>query len=425
MRACLITLGCPKNLADSEDLAGCLHASGWTIVDDVDTADLLLLNTCAFIAPAVEESVEALIEAIEWKRSRQGRRLILAGCLPGRYEWRPEGEMADIDCVIGPADRAGLLDFLGGGSCGTGPRALDSRVSRYLRLAEGCSNDCSYCTIPLIRGPFRPIPLDVILETAHRLVEQGASEIGLVAQDPAAWRDAGLDLTGLVELLSGSYPYVWWRAYYLHPGHFPFDLLDLMLERSNVAPYVDVPVQHFDRSILEEMGRGYGPETLERIADATDSMRIPVAVRASVIAGFPGEGEGAFEGLTDFLQGWGSLRHVPCFAYSPEEGTRQWQRSGSRTVEDGIVAGRMSDMGAVADRAYENWSALLTGSVIEVLMDGPLTGHSVYDAPLVDGVCRFDECAGREGDFVRARVKRCEGADILVERLLPTGRDGN
>lgn len=410
-RAFILTLGCPKNEADSDCFAECLAGAGWNITDDPRAADLLLLNTCAFIEPAVEESLSTMEQAVEWKLERPGRQLILAGCLPGRYSHDGSEGLEDFDLVIGPADTAGLAEWLGTPRRGL-PPPRGGGSYRYLKISEGCSNNCSYCTIPLIRGPRRDRSPGEILRDASMLADRGAAEIGIVGQDTAAWSSGRGGISRLLSRLASEYPGIWFRLYYVHPAHFVKDFPRLLEEHSNIMPYLDLPVQHFSDGILHRMGRGYTGEYLEKLFSDLDACRTPVSVRATVIVGYPGETGEDFRMLEEFLGRHPCIRTVAAFPYWNEEGTREYGRSSPEELPgEEVVRSRLTGIGDVAEEHYHRWGEMLEGSVIQVMADAPELGHSRFDAPAVDGACILDRDV-TPGSIVECRVAGFRGPDL-------------
>ena len=415
MKYHVISLGCPKNKVDSERFAWVLNNSGWKHDDVPDLSDLIILNTCAFIAPATEESIDYLSDIISWKNEKPGRKIVLAGCLPGRYSDDGSGGLEDIDLVIGPGDWRKLSAWLGAVS--DEPAQVFGRGSyRYLKIADGCSNGCAYCTIPAIRGKFIARGQDVILKESDLLVQQGAREIGLVAQDSGNWHQNSADLTTLAETLAARHPSVWWRLYYLHPLHFPDRLLEVFSKHSNVVPYIDMPIQHASNSILERMGRRHGLGTIEKIMEKLDNSPLEIAVRYTVITGYPGETEADFIALRDFLGKYRSARHIAAFTWYPEEGTLEYLRAIDRgdAVDESTASRRLAAISAVGDSLYADWDDRLIGRELSILVDDDHTGHTVWDAPEVDAVVTFTEPVN-PGSIVRARILESSGAIIVAE----------
>lgn len=376
----VITLGCPKNQVDSEILAGVCLGAGLRFLKNPEKADLLVLNTCAFIEPAVEESLEKLGELLDWKAAGESRHVVLAGCLPGRFADDGSGGLEEIDLVIGPGEHHRLARWLGV-ECRL-PRQSGSGVYRYVKIAEGCSNRCSYCTIPAIRGPFIPIDAAGVVDSVNLVVGQGAREVGLVAQDSGAHPE----LTGILDNVTTLHPGVWFRLYYVHPAHFPADLPRLFESRPNLMPYLDLPIQHASATVLERMGRGYGPDTLSRIMETIEELSRPVAVRFTVITGYPGETDRDFHCLERFLGRYSSLRHIAAFSWWPEEGTPEYERAARQrdAVPAHQATERLSALSSLGESIYHSWAERLMGVRFAVMADTPLTGHSLYDAPEAD-----------------------------------------
>jgi ribosomal protein S12 methylthiotransferase len=376
----VITLGCPKNQVDSEILAGVCLGAGLRFRKDPGRADLLVLNTCAFIEPAVEESLEKLGELLDWKASGENRHVVLAGCLPGRFADDGSGGLEEIDLVIGPGEHQRLAHWLG--ATGQLSRQIGSGVYRYVKIAEGCSNKCSYCTIPAIRGGFRAVDASDVVDSVNSVVGQGAREVGLVAQDSGAHPE----LTGIIDRVTNLHPGVWFRLYYVHPAHFPKDLPGLLESRPNLAPYLDLPIQHASAPVLERMGRGYGPDRLSRIMDTIEGLSRPVAVRFTVITGYPGETDRDFRCLERFLGGYPSIRHIAAFPWWPEEGTPEYERAARQgdAVPEHVTMERLSVLSSLGEGIYHSWTERLTGQRFPVMADTSLTGHGFYDAPEAD-----------------------------------------
>jgi ribosomal protein S12 methylthiotransferase len=410
-----ISLGCPKNTVDTERFAWVMNFSGWEYCDDPEFADLIILNTCAFIAPATEESIEHLSILLQWKEQLPGRKLVMAGCLPGRYEDDGSGGLEDIDLIIGPGEWRKLSSWLG--TCIQGEALIAGRGSyRYLKIAEGCSNGCAFCTIPAIRGGFVPSPPDIILAESDLLVEQGAREIGLVAQDSGNWYQNSMDLCSLADTLAQRHPSVWWRIYYLHPAHFPHRLPELFAKHRNVVPYIDMPIQHASENILERMGRGHSWKALENIMEGLEQSRIEIAVRYTVITGYPGETENDFIRLRNFLGDYRCGRHIAAFPWYPEEGTLEHTRAITEgdAVDDSTASERLASISSVGDALYADWDERLEGRVIDILADDELTGHTVWDAPEVDAVVTFTKPVA-PCSFVRAKILESSGAVLVAE----------
>ncbi len=412
--AYFLTLGCPKNEADSDAFAGCLTRAGWKITRDLNSADLLLINTCAFIKPAVDESLDAIQQAIEWKDEKPGRKLILSGCLPGRYAADGSGGLEDFDLITGPGDISSLMAYLSIQSV-QGPVAAEGSVARYLKISEGCSNNCAYCTIPLIRGARRDRNPEEIIRDAEYLAEQGAAEIGIVGQDTASWKHGTDGISRLISQLADAYPDIWFRLYYIHPAHYPEDLIQIIEEHKNILPYIDIPIQHISDGILERMGRKYTGDRIRRLFNSFDRSDTLLSVRTTLITGYPGETPQDFEELIEFLSRFECIRTIAAFPYWPEEGTREFSRySSDELPDDSILQSRFSRIGEIAEEHNVIWGDRLDGRIMEILADTPLLGHSRFDAPAVDGACTFDR-AVEPGRIYRCRITWDAGSDLLAE----------
>ncbi len=415
-RACLLTLGCPKNEADSDSFAGCLKEAGWHITGELQDADLLLINTCAFISPAVDESLETIEQALEWKHQVAGRKLILAGCLPGRYPDDGSGGLQEFDLITGPGDTADLKKYLSIESF-HGPVAAGTEITRYLKISEGCSNGCSFCTIPIIRGPRKDRNTEDIFRDARRIAGQGAVEIGIVGQDTASWKSSSGGITWLLSELAVEYPDIWFRLYYIHPSHYPDSFIKLLEEHENVMPYIDIPVQHVSDRILKRMGRSYTGDYVRKLFDGFENAKRQVSVRITLITGYPGETEEDFNQLMDFLSRYQCIRTVAAFPYWSEEGTREFSRQLPEELPDeATVQSRLMRIGEAAAEHSILWADRLDGKVMEVLADEPFLGHLRLDAPFVDGACSFTR-AVKPGSIVECRITGGIGSDLLAEVL--------
>jgi len=411
--ACIVTFGCPKNETDSEGFAAVLSAAGWTIVREPEEADLLVLNTCAFIGPAVEESTDYLMEAVDWRNRRNGRRLVLAGCLPARYPDDGSGGLEGIDLVVGPGDADTLARWLDVSVPPGLQHPLESRTNRFLKISDGCSNNCSFCTIPAIRGPYRAVDSLTLAESAARLADQGAAEVGLVGQDCGLWRDGDAGLAELVEGLALRHSRIWWRCYYIHPAHLPDRLIGVMESNGNIMPYLDLPMQHASDRVLSRMGRPYGEAELRAILDSVESADREIAVRATLIAGYPGETESDFKRLLRLLQDYPCIRNIVAFSYCSEPGTPEHLRDGDRPAPE-VVQARLAALSSAADAAWLRWGDRLEGRKLPVLVDEPAEGHTMYDAPGVDCICHLQGAAKGPGTVCAAEVMSVRGSDIFL-----------
>jgi ribosomal protein S12 methylthiotransferase len=438
MRVHLTTLGCPKNQVDSEVMLGALTAAGFPIAETAEDAECLIVNTCAFIDRAREESVNTILELARLKERGRCRALIVTGCLTQRYGADVMREMPEIDGILGTANLPSVVDLVrqaaGRHDWATAappgylydaatPRLLTARVPyAYVKIAEGCDMGCTFCAIPQFRGRHRSRPLADIVREVEQLAARGVQEAILVSQDTLAY---GRDLAGngdIADLLLalGDTRMPWIRPMYLHPAH----VNDRLVERwatARVLPYLDMPVQHADDSVLRSMRRAV---TARRMKDIVAQFRaaIPgVSVRTTVLVGFPGETEAAFERLLEFVD---EVRfdRLGVFTYSQEEGTASPGFAGQ--VEPEVAAERAARVQEAQDAIAWERAGKLVGTVTDVLVDGASEdgafdweGRTAGQAPEIDGVVylrgRHDFTPGR---FARVRIAEVEGYELVGER---------
>ncbi|MDW7712149.1 MAG: 30S ribosomal protein S12 methylthiotransferase RimO, partial [Deferrisomatales bacterium] len=413
----LVSLGCAKNRVDAEHLLGGLLARGFTLVEDPAGAEVVVVNTCGFLREAVEESIEEILEAARLKETGACRVLVVAGCLPKRY---PElaRELPEVDHFFTPDDLPRIPGLLGGAPAPQGEEEAPPRVltqlphSAYLKVAEGCSNRCTYCTIPSIRGDFRSLSQAPLVAEARVLAEQGVVELNLVAQDVTSYgRDRGdpSALAGLLDALEGVEGLRWLRLLYGYPGPLPSGIEDRLRAGGKLVPYLDLPIQHIHPRVLRAMGRR---TTAAEVEEALLGLleRVPgLVLRTTAIVGFPGETDAEFQALTDFV-GRVRFHHLGAFAYSPEEGTpaeRLRPRVPKRVVRERLD--RLLELQAEVSAARNRE---LLDRELEVLVEGVdeegrVVGRTYGQAPEVDGITLLRGCGDdvvEIGSFVRARV---------------------
>jgi ribosomal protein S12 methylthiotransferase len=332
-----MSLGCPKNLVDSEVMLGHLKLKGFTLTTDPLEAEVLVVNTCGFIESAKKESIDAILQAAACKQTGACRRLVVAGCLVERYRDQLLEDMPEIDVCLGTRDIEHIAEVVGAPDRlfqpernpaylydERSPRLLTTpKASAYLKISEGCDHACAFCAIPAIRGPQRSRTIASVLAEARQLVQQGVLEINLVGQDTTDFgRDLGDPdaLERLVRQLGGVEGLRWFRIHYTYPNRLTDGLLRAMAETPNCAKYLDMPLQHGDAGVLKAMGRGGGRAAFQRLLDRIRALVPGVFVRSNFIVGFPGEDAAAFQELLDFVRS-AQFEHVGVFTYSPEEGT--------------------------------------------------------------------------------------------------------
>jgi len=445
----LISLGCAKNEVDAERVLGAAAESGWIICGNPADADVVVVNTCAFIAPAKSESLQAIEEAVALKRAGQCRAVVVAGCLAERYGRELREELPEVDAWVGIADArqlpgiaAAVLErpsYAPVTRVDPLPQAFGDEGSRlritpkhyaYLRITEGCDNRCAYCAIPLIRGPLRSKPLEVCLHEARQLADDGCRELVLIAQDTTNY---GTDLYGrrslplLLDQLAAIEAIRWLRVLYCHPAHFDAATLEAFAATPKLCHYVDIPIQHASDPILERMGRGTTRGAMGDLI-ARLRQRLPdVVLRTTVLVGYPGETEADFAALLEFIESV-EFDRLGAFAYSEEEGTRA--ATEGPAVPEATRAARHDEVMRRQQAIAFRRTAARVGTTVEAVLDGRLGGssfaaRSYAEAPDVDGVIRVAGRRLRAGQFVELEITGADGYDLeaRVRGKAPSGED--
>jgi ribosomal protein S12 methylthiotransferase len=443
----LASLGCPKNLVDSEVLLGRLAQAGFAVCEDFQDADIVLVNTCCFIRDSEDESLSVIREALDLKRSGGCRGVVVAGCLPQRYGPALAGRLAGVDAFVGIAERGRIAEVCravlegNGRSAGRAPLLrirpptqpcapdtarlrLTPRHVAYVRIAEGCDHTCAFCVIPQIRGPYRSKPPEAVRDEVRELAADGAREILLIAQDTTAYgtdRGGRRALPGLLRTLAGVDGVAWIRLLYAHPSGLTDELIEALAGIPQVVPYLDLPVQHVTDRMLRIMRRGHSKaDLLSRIGRLRD--RIPgLAIRTTVLVGHPGETPADVDELVAALE---SVRfdRLGAFAYSNEAGSRAASLPGAVPAAE---AARRRDRVMRAQQAVAFAAARArVGGTVPVIVDaaprrrgGAGTGRTTADAPDIDPVIRLTGPGLRPGRIGRARVTAARGYDLIGELL--------
>jgi ribosomal protein S12 methylthiotransferase len=444
----LLSLGCPKNLVDSELMLGALVRAGFEITMAPEEAQVLVVNTCAFIEAAKKESIDAILQAAEIKQRAAGRRLVVAGCLAQRYGAELRDLLPEVDVFVGTGNFLDLPDLLQAsrppvehgvtyaGAAHLLPHADAPRItttsffSTYLKVSEGCNHKCAFCIIPRIRGPHESRPLGAIVQEAAGLAERGAREFNLIAQDLTAYgRDLNppTSLAALLRALAGIDGVNWIRLLYCYPNFVTDELLDAIAELPQVVKYIDIPLQHADDAILRAMRRERSGAALEKLLDRI-RRRIPdVSVRTSFIVGFPGETDAAFERLVDFVRRQ-RFDRVGVFTYSREENTAAYNLPDQ--VPARVMRARRAQLMEAQAEVSLARNRRLIGQEVEVLVESEmagqarLRGRTAAQAPDIDGMVLLRGEA-EPGEFVRARIERAFTYDLhgrVVEAIEPIER---
>jgi ribosomal protein S12 methylthiotransferase len=437
----VFSLGCPKNLVDSEVMLGLLHQAGWTLSLG-EEAEVVLVNTCGFIRDAKEESIEAILRAARDKEAGKYKYLVVTGCLPQRYKKDLRQELPEVDLFLGTnevGEAAGLLEKLVRGELKKKqiigrprflydhetPRILSSGPgSAYIKIAEGCSNCCSYCVIPKIRGRLRSRSIPSVLVEVEKAAAQGVKEVTLIAQDLTAFgQDArdGVKLTALLRSLVQVEGIRWIRLLYAHPAHLTPELVSLIREEEKICKYLDLPIQHIHDGILKAMNRRISGRSLREVL-AKIRREVPgIALRTSLMVGFPGETKKAFQELFEFVKEF-EFDHLGVFTYSPEEGTRAGKMRGR--VPAKIQAERYHQIMALQKKISRKKQEQQVGSRVEVLIEGAgkkagviWEGRTQRQAPEIDGLTLLTKGEALPGEMVEARITRAAAYDLYGEIL--------
>ena len=438
MKILFVSLGCDKNLVDTEKMLGILEKEGFTFTDDEEEADIAVVNTCCFIGDAKEESIQTLIELGTQKTEGKLKALIACGCLAQRYQEEIKREIPEVDAIVGTTAIEEILSAVNEAlegkktihahSIDAAPPKLTNRILTtgghvaYLKIAEGCDKCCTYCIIPKVRGHYRSVPMESLLEEAKLLADQGVKELILVAQETTLY---GVDLYGkkmlptLLKELCKINALVWIRLLYCYPEEITDDLIDTIAEEKKICHYLDIPIQHASDAVLKRMGRRTSQAQLEEIIGKLRE-RIPdICLRTTLISGFPGETERDFKELYRFVNRI-EFDRLGVFCYSREEDTpaavmkEQKRQSTKEKRRDEL-------MELQQEIAFEKAQDMI-GKVLLVMVEGKVADEDTYvtrtyrDAPNVDGFLFLNTTANlMTGDFVKVLVTDANEYDLIGE----------
>ena len=436
-----ISLGCPKNTVDSEKMLALIAEKGFVVGADTGSADVVIINTCGFIQPAIDEAAEVINQTLADKRKGKVKKVVVTGCLPERLKEKLLEQFPKIDAVVCLGARdiiAAVIENLFSNNI---PKLYESPADwvntiqkdadrllitpshwAYLRISEGCNRTCSFCTIPSIKGKFRSKPLDDIITEANQLADAGVVELSIIAQDSANWgKDLG-EKDGLVKVL-GELEKIeklkWIRPMYLNPSGITDRLIETIAQSKKVTHYIDMPIQHINNEILKAMHR---PDTHEKIAVLIEKIRknIPDAVlRTTVIVGFPGETEQQYNELLDFLKVT-KFDALGCFAFWPEQGTVAAALGGR--IQQKIREKRVEKLMLIQQKIVFEKNEALRGQTIECLIDEnqpdeAAIGRYYGQAPHIDSICLIENCDDKPGNFVKAKITGFEDYDLIAEKI--------
>ena len=440
MNILFISLGCDKNLVDSEVMLGLLDAKGYQMVDDETLADVIVVNTCCFIHDAKEESIQTILEMAQYKTKGRLKALIVTGCLAQRYQKEILEEIPEVDAVLGTTSYDRIVETVEEALAGNGHLELEDvdalplvDVKRlvttgghyaYLKIAEGCDKHCTYCIIPKIRGNYRSIPMERLLKEAEELAEQGVKELILVAQETTLY---GKDLYGekslskLLRELCKINGIRWIRLLYCYPEEIDDALIQVMKEEKKICHYLDLPIQHANDTILKRMGRRTSKQQLEKIVKKLRQEIPDIALRTTLITGFPGETQEQHEELMEFVDEM-EFDRLGVFTYSPEEDTPAAEMSDQ--ISEEVKEERQAELMELQQDIVFDQAEDMIGQEVLVMIEGTVADENAYvgrtykDAPNVDGLIfiNTDEEL-MSGDFAKVKVTGALEYDLIGELM--------
>lgn len=436
MRILFVSLGCDKNLVDTEHMLGKLAGHGYEMTDDETAADIIIINTCCFIHDAKEESISSILEMAEYRKEGSCKALIVTGCMAQRYRQEILDEIPEVDAVLGTnsyekidqaieaaltGEKRLIMEPLQGIPSSEGKRVMSTGGHyEYLKIAEGCDKHCTYCIIPSLRGNYRSLPMEELLQEARQLAEDGVRELILVAQETTLY---GKDLYGekslhlLLKKLCKIPDLHWIRILYCYPEEIYPELIQTMKEEPKVLAYLDLPIQHANDDILRRMGRRTSRADLESLIHTLRQEIPDIVLRTTLITGFPGETEEGHQELMDFVDRM-EFDRLGVFTYSPEEGTPAAEMEGQ--IEEEVKERRRDELLTLQQEISLAHGEDRVGQVLEVFVEGYMTEEGAYagrtyaDAPGVDGYFFLNtEETLHSGDFVQARVTGALEYDLI------------
>jgi ribosomal protein S12 methylthiotransferase len=439
----LESLGCAKNLVDSEIIAGQLNKTGYGFTTSAEDADIIIVNTCAFIEDAVQEAFDTIHRLATLKQKGNCRTLVVAGCLPQRYGNKltaKSNDLIQVDLFVGVGEFHNIAQLLeetskdpapGGNLHLEGDAFLPDHTTprirataphtAYLKIAEGCSHNCSFCTIPAIKGPYRSRKPESVIAEGQMLAESGVKELNLIAQDTTAY---GYDLPGKTDLgyllkhLSRDSGLEWIRILYGHPKHLSQDILTVMGEEEKVCSYIDLPLQHISNAVLGKMGRRTKASMIKKLVGQMRRIIPDLWLRTTFIVGFPGESEDDFRLLLDFVNQI-EFEHLGAFKYSDEEGTKAYGMKNK--VQRQIIEDRFHQLMSAQSLISLHKNQALIGTTQKVLIEGVdstsgiLTGRTSFQAPDIDGIVFITKGSAPSGALVEVTITDAAAYDLFGE----------
>lgn len=437
----MVSLGCPKNLVDAEVMLGVLSNQGYEITMDEKEADVIIVNTCSFIKEAREESVDAILDLADRKSDGNCKTLIVAGCLPQRYQEELAKELPEVDIFIGTGDYPRIGDFLAERKaqdsqiCYVGdPNYIyDENLPRlnsspgwyaYLKIGEGCSNCCTYCVIPALRGPYRSRPIDALVAEAERLVNGGVREIILVSQDITRYGSDlayGITLAELIRRLTAIDGLQWIRLLYAYPDGISDELIELFKTEAKLCKYLDIPIQHISDTVLKRMKRRSSEEQIRTLISRLRDEIPGITLRTSLIVGFPGETVDDFLNLLQFVEK-AQFDRLGVFCYSKEDGTSAAEMPDQ--VSERVKRERHRKLMKAQGRVSFRRNRAMVGKIEQVIVEGYseetellLKGRTSRQAPDIDGQVYITSGHANIGDIVACRITDSSDYDLVAEML--------
>jgi len=434
-----IALGCPKNVVDSERMLAEIAEADLLISAEPDNADVVVINTCGFIAPAKAESLEAIRRAVGRKDKGAVKKVIVAGCLPERTGRGLLSQVDGIDAVVGLGQRDNIAEIIKKTLSGVQITAyLDQQAETvhddrarllitpshwaYLRISEGCDHRCSFCTIPAIRGRFRSKPKELVLAEANELVSAGAVELNIIAQDSTYYgrdlkiKDGLASLIGELERIAGL---SWIRLMYLYPAGVDDKLIETIAESEKIVHYLDIPIQHVNNKILKGMRRPDTKDQLKRLIENLRCVMPEIVLRTTVIVGFPGESDQQFAELLDFAK-WAEFDALGCFKFYAESGTAAAEMPSQ--VPEEVKQQRLEELMLAQQKIAFAKNKNRIGSKLTCMVDSVDSnrlsqGRFYGQAPDIDSVCIIKKCSAKPGEFISTKVIGTKDYDLLVEQI--------
>lgn len=449
MKILFISLGCDKNLVDSEHMLGMLCENGFSVTDDEREADIIVINTCCFIHDAKEESIENILEMAKLKKEGNLKVLVVTGCLAQRYKDEIQEEIPEVDAVIGTTAYDDIVEVVNNTLKKNNDNVKKDKINynsykdisyltknsskrvittggytSYLKIAEGCNKNCTYCIIPKLRGKFRSVPMDELLDEAKYLAEKGVKELILVAQETTLY---GVDIYGekklpeLLRKLCQIEGFEWIRILYTYPEEITDELIQVIKEEDKICKYIDMPIQHASDNILRKMGRRTNKQDLINIINKLRSEIDDIVIRTTLITGFPGETDDDFEELLDFVYDM-NFERLGVFTYSAEEGTKA--ASMDNQVDEEVKKMRRDAVMEMQQDIIFDFMEDLIGNITKVIIEGYIADDDIYvgrtymDAPGIDGLV-FVESPKQimSGDIILAEITGAEGYDLTAKHI--------